>query len=236
VDGGGVAVFEVAGGDVVGSEADGRAVDELEVDAAVAANAVDGADHPVVDPCRPPVAKVHMAGRVGAVAQQDDPVAGLELAAANLQHLTRELVCDLQPGEAVEGLGFAARAGQQDPVDPGTVRVGPRGDGLLVDVGGAAGDDDVAVVVVGPEPGLGVAVTQFVEGGVFPLGVLATVDRQLGGVASEEADGGGEDAAGADFGELVVVALRVYVLPVPARPTSTLTDRDAVQRMRTAAA
>ena len=89
---------------------------------------------------------------------------------------------------------------------PVAVGVGPRGDRLLVDLGGGGGDGDVAVVVVGAEPGLGVAVAQFVEGGVFPHGVLAAVDRQLGDVGSEEVDGGGEDAAGADLGELVVVA------------------------------
>ena len=90
-------------------------------------------------------------------------------------------------------------------VDAGAVGVGPGGDGVLVDLGGGGGDGDVAVVVVGAEPGEGVAVAQFVERGVFPLGVLAAVDGQLGDVGAEEVDGGGEHAAGADLGELVVV-------------------------------
>ena len=101
VDGGGVAVVDVAG--VRRSRRRGgwrRAVDEREVDAAVAADAVDGADHPVVDPGRAPVAEVDVAGGVGAVAQQDDPVAGLELAAADLEHAAGELVGDRAGGRA----------------------------------------------------------------------------------------------------------------------------------------
>ena len=147
-----------------------------------------------------------MPGGVGAVAEQDDPVAGLELAAAHLQHTAGEFVGDLRRARRLRALASLRVPASRTPLTPARCASAHALDGWLVDVGGGRGDGDVAVVEVGAEPGEGVAVAQLVEGGVFPFGLLAAVDGEFGGARAEEVDGGREDAAGGDLGQLVMVA------------------------------
>ena len=70
---------------------------------------------------------------------------------------------------------------------------------------GAVGDDDAPVGEVGLDGAGDRPVAQVGEGVLFPRLALATVDGQLGHTAGVDG-GGGEPAAGADLGELVVVA------------------------------
>ena len=119
------------------------------------------------------------------VAGEDDPVAGLELAVADVEDGAVEEAGGggLGPAVAVEGAGFGAGAGEQEGVAAVPVGLPPVVDGGGVDVLEAVVEDDAAVVVVGVEGGRDVAVAELVEGVDLPLFGLAAVDGQLGDVA-----------------------------------------------------
>ncbi len=69
--------------------------------------------------------------------------------------------------------------------------------------------DDPSVLPVGRDRGVGVAVTELVEGGLFPDVDLATVAGQLDSV--ELLGEGAEQATGVDLGQLSVVTDRRHL-------------------------
>ena len=106
-------------------------------------------------------------------------------------------------GVPVEEAGLGSGAGEQECV-AGCVQPVAEGEG--VEIGGAVGEHDSAVVSVGGERGGDVAVTQLVEGGLFPRLLLAAVDDELGDPVAEGVEGGPKASTGLNLGQLPVVA------------------------------
>jgi hypothetical protein len=202
VDGGGVAVVDVSGLDVVGVEADAAAVGEGDVEPVVGMDGGDGGDRAVVDPALSSQVEIVVAVTV---TEQHDAVTGLESAVVEFDGGAAEVVGKMAAREPVESSGLAAGSGEQDRMTARTVAGEPRIDGAGVDLVGVVGEHDTVVVDVGPEPGLDIAVTQLGERAVFPFMRLAAVDCQLGGIVADDMDSGCEAAAGVDFWELVMI-------------------------------
>ena len=102
------------------------------------------------------------------VAQQDDAVTGLELAAPHLQRRAGQLPARRARAARLNALASARVPASRSAVAAGGVGVDPRVDGGGVDVGGGVGEQDTAVGVVGVEGGGDVSVAQLVEGGEPP--------------------------------------------------------------------
>ena len=206
VDGGGVAVVDVAAVDVFAVQPDTSAVAEFDVDTRfVVVDVGDGADHPVVDAASSTGVEVDLSGHV---AKQDDAIADLKLSCTDRECEAGELPgrrCSLA-GEGVEELGFGARAGNQVCVAPGGVGVPPVVDGTGADFVCGVGEDDSVVFGVRVPEGCEVAIAEVVEGGVFPLVALASVDREFAASVAESAKGCFESATRSDLGKLMVVA------------------------------
>ena len=170
----------------------------------VVVEAGDGGAHPVVD--REPLAVGEVLG--GIVAAQHDLLAGREDPAGDL-----ELVVDVElagcgehgAGLLVERAGLGAGAGQHQR-DAAAPQLAPVGDRSGMQIIGVVGEDDAAVLLVGGERGGDVAVAELIEGGLFPLVLLATVHGQLGDPPGERVECSSEPAAGGDLGKLTMVA------------------------------
>ena len=146
VDGDGVAVVDVTVPDVGAVEDDastGGQVDGHRPRRRVESG--DGADHAVVDPARSGLAS---GGVDAGVAGEDDPVAGLEVAAGDVEDGTVEQSGGggAGPAVAVECSGFGAGAGEQEGVAAVPVGVPPVPDRRGVNILEAVVEHDAAVV------------------------------------------------------------------------------------------
>ena len=113
----------------------------------------------------------------------------------------------------VEPVDEVVGAGQQHRVDrPASRAANQRSTAAAIIVVRVVGDDDAAVGEVGVDGAGDGPVAQLGERGLFPRLALAAVDGQLGDAAGV-VGGGGEPAAGADLGELVVVADQQHPAP-----------------------
>ena len=182
------------------------AVGEFDVDVgAVVVDVGDGGDHSVVDTAPCAGVEVELSAHV---AQQDDAVTDLETTATKIEGRSGEVTGfgGVLAGEGVEEFGFGTGAGEEVGGSTGGVSVPPVGNGPVADVVGGVCEDDSIVLGVGVPEGGDVTATELVERGVFPLVVLASVDREFTGAVAERVERGSESAASGDLGKLMVIA------------------------------